>query len=243
MYARIKNAGNATTGAQNANNALVLQENNAGCCGEDFAPCQYTFAFTATGVTLTTLTLSINGANVAVALGGAAATNAVAVRRALDTAIRSQYYTDSQPATEYPGVDADISGTTLTIVITGDVVPVNIITSAATETPDSTHCTPITLCTETLEGFTGGPGSVIRINGTNVSLGTVTPGSTLASAVDTSITNAFVTAGVSVTGVAVTANASVDYDIVITGVPSGTSIRLNGVQTVTSACVATFITV
>lgn len=241
MYARIKNAGDANTGAQNANNGLVLQENNSGCCGDALANCQYTIAFTNTGKTLTTLTLSIDGTSTALSLGGVSATDAVAIRRAIDEAVRGAYYIESEPQTDFLGVDVDVTGSTTTVVLTGDLVVTNIITSSGTEAVDSTHCTQATLCTETFEGFTGGV-STIRINGTNVSLGTVTPGSTSAGTLDTNITAAFVTAGVTVAGVAVTANGSVDYDIVITGVPSGTSIRLNGVSTVTSDCVATFIT-
>lgn len=241
MYARIKNAGDANTGAQNANNALVLQENNAGCCGDALANCQYTIAFTNTGKTLTTLTLSIDGVSTALSLGGVSATDAVAIRRAIDTAVRAKYYIESEPQTEFLGVDVDVTGSTTTVVLTGDLVVTNIITSSGTEAVDSTHCTQATLCTETLEGFTGGV-SVMRINGVNESLGTVTPGSTSGSTLAGLIEDALDNQSVSYTDVAVTANGSVDYDIVITGVPSGTSIRFNGVATVTSDCVATFIT-
>jgi hypothetical protein len=243
MYARIKNAGNSDTGTQNANNAFVLQENNAGCCGDDFAPCQYTFSFTATGVTLTTLNLTINGATSALALGGVAATDPVLVRRAIEDAVRGAGYIESEPVGNFNGVDASIDGATLTIVLTGDLVPVSIITSAGTETLDSTNCTEITLCDYTLEGYLGGAGSYIRINGTQTSLGTITPGSTSAASIDTAITNALTAAGFTAgAGTVVVTDNTTDYDVVISDLPSGTQIRLNGDLLVSSDCTHTFTT-
>ena len=243
MYARIKNAGNSGTGTQNANNALVLQQNNAGCCGDDFSPCQYTFAFTATGVTLTTLNLTINGATSALALGGVAATNPVLVRRAIEDAVRGAGYIESEPVGNFLGVSASVSGATLTIVLTGDLVPVNIITSAGTETADSTNCTEITLCDYTLEVFTGGAGSYVKINGTQTSLGTITPGSTSASSIDTAITNALTAAGYTAgSGTVVVTDNTTSYKVVVNDLPSGAQIRLNGELLVSSNCTHTFTT-
>lgn len=226
---------------QNANNFMKLTAGDSGCCGDTVTTCQYTASYTQANTT-TLLNITENGvARALPVVLGANSTAAQAQAAILAALVLAGYEDDNNP--DFAGVVVTDEGSTLKIVITGNVVVVSLVASGGTATFDA-DCTVTGLCTFTIEGYTGGASGAaatnLRINGVNHDLGTVTPGTTSAGTLKTAIEGALTAGGISGT-VAVTANGSVDYDIVITESESGNNIVLAGTYLTRSDCATYFV--
>lgn len=229
----------------NADNALKLVAGDTGCCGDTVTTCQYTATYTqANSVTLLNI-LDADGAAQALPLVIAgAATAATAQAAVLATLIAAGYIDDENE--DLAGVVVTDLGTTLQIVITGDVVPVSITTSGGTST-FSEDCTQVNLCNYAITGYAGGTtgsaATTLRINGVNYDIGTVTPGTTTSGAVSTAVDTQLASAGVAgaTTTTTTGSGGSQTYNITITGSESDNTIRLAGTQLTRSACAPDFI--
>lgn len=232
---------NAVSG-QNAANFLKTTKDEMGCCGGAKLDCQYTATYTQAN-TVSALTLTEEGVDVALPLTiGAAATAATVQSALLAALVLAEYYDDDNA--DWPGVVVTDLGSTLQIVITGNLIVKSLTASGGTSTFDA-DCTLLNQCTFAVKGFTAGAGSALHINGTTQSLGTITPGTTSAGDVKTAVESALTTAGFTATAT-VTANGSTDYDISIASLPFATSLYFVGASAVKfyadkSACVQSYV--
>lgn len=231
---------------QNAANTLKLTRGETGCCGDSAIDCQSTATYVqANSVSL----LNILEDGVATALPlviAGAATAATAKAAILATLEAAGYYDDENP--DFDGVTVTDTGTDLVVVITGDVDLVSLTTSGGVVTFDQ-DCTKVGLCTFTATGFTAGAGSTMLINGATQSIGDITPGTTTAATVKTSVETALSNEGVTGTTVTVTttgSGGSQTYNIVIANAPAASTFYFVGASAVRfypvrSACVQSYV--
>ena len=230
---------------QNADNFLKLTAGDTGCCGDTVTECKYTASFTQANST--TLLNILDGDGVAQALplvlsgGSSAAVVKAAVLAALEAA---GYEDDENP--DFPGVQVIDQGTTLDVIVTGNVTMVSLVASGGTATFDA-DCTLVSLCTYALTGYAGGTtgtaATTLRINGGNHDIGTVTPGTTSAGTVQTAVDAALTAAGVAGTSTVTTTGSggSQTYNISIALSESDNTFVLNGVYFNRSACAAVYV--
>lgn len=218
---------------QNAANFLKLTEGETGCCGDNSIDCQGTATYTqANSISLLNI-LEKDGTATAlpcVVAGGASAETAKAA--ILATLIAAGYYDDDNEV--WPGVTVTDLGTTCSVVITGDIDLVSLTTSGGAVN-FTNKCSVAGLCTFTTTGFTAGAGSVVHINGESISIGDITPGTTSAATVKTSVESALTTAGISGTTVTVTTTGTggtQTYNITIALAPAQTTFYFVGASLV-----------
>lgn len=213
---------------QNPDNLLKLTRGETGCCGDDAVDCQSTATYVqANSVSVLNVTEAGIATAIPVVIAGAAtaATAKAAIEAAL---IAAGYYEDDNA--DFAGVTVTDTGTDLVVVLTGDIVPVSLVTSGGTVTFAS-NCTLTGICTFAEVGFTAGTASALHINGVEELLGTITPGTTGAPAVKTAIDTALGNQGITYTLVTVTttgSGSSQTYNVSITGVPPATTLYLIG---------------
>ena len=215
---------NAVSG-QNGNNFLKSTAGELGCCPDSKVDCQYTATYTQAN-SVSALTITENGVDKVLALTIGANATAAAVQLALLTALQAANYYDDDDDT-WPAVAVTDLGTTLQIVITGNIVAKSLTASGGTSTFTS-KCIVGGKCTFTATAWTAGAGSTIHINGVSYALGSLVPGTDLPAAVKTAIDSAFTSAGVTTGTVVVTANGSVSYTVVIPTVDADTTIYFVG---------------
>jgi hypothetical protein len=222
---------------QNANNTLKLYKAESPCCGDGGTLCEYSLTFTqATGVT--SITVEEDGANVAIALSPAT-TSAADVLAELKTKLYAAGYEEDNEGAA--GIVVTDLGSTLSVVITGDIIPVSV-ASGGTVT-FTAACTQILLCTYSLTGYAGGTtgtsATTLKVNGVSYDIGTVTAGTTTSGDVDTAITADLTTSGITFSGVTVTttgSGGSQTYNITITGADSTATIVLADAYFTRSDC-------
>ena len=221
---------------QNADNLLKLNKAESPCCGDTATDCEYSLTYTqSNAVSVLTITEDC----VARALPCVPATTSAAdVRTAIVNALATAGYEDLTDDLNSNGVTVTDNGSTLTVVIVGDVVATSI-THAGGTASFTAACTPVELCTFTIAEWTGGTtgsaGTTMYINGKAYDTGTATPGTTSTGTVDTNITALLASAGVR-GAVAVTVDGSNDYGVVITGTEARNTFVLGGTRLVRSAC-------
>ena len=223
---------------QLSDNFLKTTKGDSPCCGDGLDVCEYSVTFTQTQ-TISLLNITEDG--VARALAAVPTTTSAAdTKAALLAAIIAAGYEDS---TDGPtGVVVVDNGTTLTVTITGDIVPVSLTTSGGAEEFEAL-CDSVSLCTYTLEDYAGGATNNLRINGVDYALGAITPGTTSAATVDTALETAMTSAGVSGAGATTTegSGGSTTYNIIITGSEQENTFVLEGSYLVRSACVQDYV--
>lgn len=233
---------NAVSG-QNENNFLKSTAGELGCCPDSKVDCQYTATYTQAN-SVSALTLTENGVDVVLPLTIAGAATAAAVQTALLVALALAGYYDDEDDT-WAGVVVTDLGTTLQIVITGNIVVKSLTASGGTSTFDG-DCTISGQCTFTVAAFTAGAGSVAHINGVAYALGTLTPGTTSNADVKTALDAAFASAGVTTGTIVVTNATSVSFTFVIPTVESDTTMYFVGASGVAfygakSACAQVYL--
>lgn len=229
---------------QNADNMFKMTAGDSGCCGDNVTDCQYTGVYTQAN-TVTLLNIEEDGATRALPLVLAGASTAAQVQAAvLATLFAAGYEDDDNP--NFPGVVVTDLGTTLEIVITGNVVVLTLIASGGTTTFDA-DCSVENLCTFAITGYAGGTtgtaATTLRINGGNHDIGTVTPGTTSAGTVATAVQGALTAAGVAGTAAVTTTGSggSQTYNITITLSESQNTFVLAGTYLTRSACAAVYV--
>ena len=230
---------------QNANNLLKATKHELGCCDGTELDCQYTASYTQSG-TVSVLTITEDGVDRALPLVlGANSTAAQAKAGVLASLAAAGYYNDDN--SDWPGVVVVDAGSTLDIIITGDIIAKSLTHSGGTATFDP-DCVKKNLCTHTATAFTAGAGSVLRINGVSYSIGDITAGTTTASTVKTSVEAALTSAGITATAT-VTTNGSggtQTYNVSIAAVHATVTMYLVGASGVKfylerSGCVQTYV--
>lgn len=235
---------NAVSG-QNANNFLKTTKHEMGCCDGDAVDCQYTATYTQAN-TVSALTITEAGTDVVLPLSILANATATTVQAAiLDALVLAEYYDDTNE--DWPGVTVTDLGATLKIVITGDIVVKSLTASGGTSTFDG-DCSKENLCTFAATGFTAGAGSVLVLNGVSRSIGDITPGTTLAATVKTSVEAALLAGGITAVATVTTTGSggTQTYNVSIAAVLSSTTMYLVGASLVKfyldrSACVQSYV--
>lgn len=230
---------------QNANNLLKSTKHELGCCDGTELDCQYTASYTQSG-TVSVLTITEDGVDRALPLVlGANATAAQAQAGVLATLKAAGYYDDDNR--DWPGVIVVDAGSTLDIIITGDIVAKSLTHSGGTATFDP-DCTKKNLCTFVANGFTAGAASTLRINGVTYSVGDITPGTTTTSTVKTAVEAALTSAGVPATATVTTTGSggTQTYNVSIASLHATNTLYLVGASGVKfymerSACVQTYV--
>jgi len=230
---------------QNADNLFKTTRGELGCCGDNAVECENTASYTQAN-SVSALNVTELGVAKTISLTIAGAASAATVKTAIEAALIAEgYYEDDDP--DFPGVTVTDQGTTLDVVLTGDIVPVSLVTSGGTVT-FTAKCTKTGTCTFSKDGFTAGAGSALHINGATESLGTITPGTTTAGDVETAIEGALNNQSIGFTSVTVTttgSGGSQTYNVTIVGAPTQTTLYLVGASgvkfyLVRSACVQVF---
>lgn len=217
---------NAVSG-QNANNFLKSTSGEMGCCGDSVLDCQYTATYTQAN-SVSALTIVENGADVVVPLTIAGAATAATVQAALYAALAlKEYYDDDN--IDWPGIVVTDLGTTLQIVITGNINVKSLTASGGTSTFDA-DCTVEGVCTFAATGFTAGAGSEMHINGSTQSLGTITPGTTTAADVKTAVEAALTAEGITATATVTTTGSggTQTYNVSVTPIKNDATLYLVG---------------
>lgn len=224
---------------QYADNFLKTTKGDSPCCGDGLEICEYVITSYTQSNTVSLLNITEEG--VARALPCVPATTSAAdVKAAILAALIAAGYEDS---TDGPtGVVVVDNGSTLSVTITGDVVPISLTTSGGAAT-FTALCDSVSLCTFTLEDYAGGATNTLRINGVDYSLGAITPGTTTAGDVDTAIGADMATAGVLGSSATTTegSGGSTTYNIIITGTEQENTFTLNDAYLVRSACAQDYV--
>lgn len=229
---------------QNANNMFKMTAGDSGCCGDSVTDCQYTATYTQANTT-TLLNITEDGATRALPLVLGANSTPAQVKAAILAALVAAGYEDDDNAT-FPGVVVTDLGTTLQIVITGNVVVVSLVASGGTSTFDA-DCSVENLCTFAITGYAGGTTATaatnLRINGGDHNLGTITPGTTTAGDVATAVQSAMTAAGVAGTAAVTTTGSggSQTYNITITVSEAQNTYVLAGTYLTRSACAPLYV--
>ena len=231
---------------QNADNLFKTTRGELGCCADDAVECQNTASYTqANSVSAITLTEKGVATTIALSIGGGA--SAATVKDALEDALYANgYYEDDN--VDFPGVTVIDQGTTLEVILTGDIVPVSLTASGGTAT-FTAACAKTGKCDFAVTGFTAGAGSELHINGATESIGDITPGTTSAGTVQTSVEDALDNQSISYDSVTVTttgSGGSQTYNITIAGAPTQSTFYLVGASAVKfylerSNCVQIFV--
>lgn len=230
---------------QNANNFLKTTKNDMGCCGDNGLNCQYTATYTQSD-SVTAITIIENAVDKVLTLAIAANATAAAVKTAITTAlVAAGYYDDDNR--DWPGIIVTDLGSTLQIVITGDINVKSLTASGGASTFDA-DCTILNACTYVATAFTAGAGSIMKLNGVSRSIGDITAGTTTASTVKTSVEAALLAGGITAVAT-VTTNGSggtQTYNISIASIPSKTTIYFVGASAVRfnadrTTCVQTYV--
>lgn len=228
---------------QNPDNFLKMTQHEMGCCDGDERDCLHVGSYTQAN-SVTVLTIEEDGKSVAlpcvIAANATAAAAQTAIKNALTTA---GYYEDGSGAVGISVVDA---GTTLDISITGDIKVLTLTASGGTTT-FAARCKKQNLCAFAATGFTAGAGSIMKINGADQSLGTITPGTTTAADVKTAVEAALAAEGITSTATVTTTGSgtSQTYNIALINIPSASTLALVGASgivlyLVPSNCVQTY---
>jgi hypothetical protein len=234
---------NAVEG-QNPDNFLKSTKHELGCCEADAErDCKHTASYTQAN-SVSQLTISEGGKNVAVPLVIAGNASAETAKAAIEAALAGKgYYEDGNGAV---GVSVVDSGANLDITIAGDINVVSITTSGGTVT-FTAKCVKKNLCTFAVNGFTAGNGSTLHINGASQSIGDITPGVTTAGTVKTAVEAALAAEGITATATVTTtgSGSSQTYNVSVTPVASNTTLYLLGASGVkfylsASNCVQTY---
>lgn len=235
---------NAVSG-QNANNFFKSTEHELGCCGGNEVDCQYTATYTQAN-SVSELTITENGTDVVLLVTIAGAATAETVKSTLLAALISAGYYDDENV-DWPGIVVTDLGTTLQIVITGDIVAKSLTTSGGTSTFVA-ECVKQNICTFSVAGFTAGAGSTMQINGASQSIGDITPGTTTAATVKASIEAALLAEGITAVATVTTtgSGAAQTYNVSIAAIPSNTTLYLVGASLVkfyldASGCVQSYV--
>lgn len=222
---------NAVSG-QNANNFVKSTKDEMGCCGGSKLDCQYTGVYTQAN-TVSAITIEENGADVVLPLTIAGAATAATVEAALYDAFElAEYYEDDNA--NWPGIVVTDLGTTLQIVITGNVKVKTLTASGGTTTFDG-DCTIEALCTFAETAFTSTAGAAtLHVNGSSATLGTITPGTTTAADVKTAVEAALLAEGFTATATVTTTGTGTGqiYNISIASLPFSTSLYIAGANLV-----------
>lgn len=231
---------------QNPDNFFKTTRGELGCCGDDAVECQNTATYVQAD-SVSALNVTEAGVAVSIPLTIAGAATAATVKAAIEDAlIAAGYYEDDNP--DFVGVVVTDQGTDLDVVLTGDIVPVSLVTSGGTVT-FTAACDKTGTCDFAVTGFTAGAGSELHIDGVTESLGTITPGTTTAGAVQTAVEVALENQGITGTTVTVTttgSGGSQTYNVTIAGAPAQSTFYLVGASgvkfyLVRSACVQVFV--
>jgi hypothetical protein len=120
-------------------------------------------------------------------------------------------------------------GSTLDITITGDIKVLTLTASGGTTT-FTAKCVKENLCTFAATGFTAGAGSTLHINGATQSIGDITPGTTAASTVKSSVEAALAAEGITAVATVTTTGSgtSQTYNVSIASIAAGTTLYLVG---------------
>lgn len=223
---------------QLADNFLLTTMGDSPCCGDGLTICEYTVTYTQSQ---TISLLNITEGTTSRALACVPATTSAADTKAaiLATIIAAGYEDSSDGPTGVVVVD---NGSTLTVTITGDIVPVSLTTSGGAE-EFTALCDSVSLCTFTLADYAGGATNTLAINGVDYALGAITPGTTSAATVDTAIESAMTTAGVlgSASSTTEGSGGSTTYNIIIVSTEQTNTFALAGEYLVRSACVQDYV--
>jgi len=220
-----------------------MYQGDSGCCGDTLPICQYT-ATTVTAQNIDTMIIAVGGVNRTLTFPAAVGAGALAavVQAAIQTLIVAQGYEDDGVAPK--GVVVTAVSTNLSIVITGDVVPISITTATPAISAFDADCTVENQCTYTIENYAGGATNSMVINGTAYALGAITPGTTSGATVKTAVDGAFTSALITTGTVVVTLTGSgvgTLYTIAIPGLPSDTEITLGGNYLGRASCVQVYV--
>lgn len=230
---------NAVTG-QNANNFLKSTKGEMGCCGDAVLDCQYTATYTQAN-SVSAITIEENGADVVIPLTIGANSTDAQVKTAIDNALKAKEYYDDDNV-DWPAIVVTDLGTTIQIVITGNIKPKTLTASGGTATFDP-DCTKQNMCTFAETGFTAGSGSSLHVNGSTQSLGSLVPGTQTASDVKTAVEAAFLAEGFTVVATVVATGTA--YNISVTPLPGNATVYYVGASGVkfyaeASNCVQTY---
>lgn len=226
---------------QNAANTVKLYESESGCCSDgQLAQCMYDVTIpTANAVNSITFKDSA-GANKTVTFSPAV-TGATNVKAAIKAAIVAEGYEDDTDVVS--GVTSEAVSTNTIYHITGELVIVSMVHNTSTSVNATAKCTRVANCQFAYADYAAGS-TDLTINGVVEDLGTITPGTTSAGAVQTAIEGALDNQSVVYNTVTVTttgSGASTKYQITITGVVSTTTLELDGVEFTRSACSADYV--
>lgn len=229
---------------QNPDNLFKMTTGDSGCCGDTVTNCQYTATYTQSN-SVSALNILEKGVARQLPLTIGTNSSAATVQAALLAALVAAGYEDDENQL-FPGVVVTDLGSTLQIVITGNVEVVSLVASGGTSSFDA-DCTFISLCNYAVTGYAGGASGAaatnLRINGAVYNLGAITPGTTTAGDVSTAVQSALTSAGILGTASTTTTGSggSTTYNITITGSESDNTITLNGAFLTRSACAGTYI--
>jgi len=223
---------------QLSTNFLKTTKGDSPCCGDGLDVCEYSVTYTQ-AQTISLLNITEGGVARALACVPTS-TSAAHTQAAILASLIAAGYEDDGVGGD--GVTVVDNGSTLTVTILGDVVPVSLTTSGGVVT-FTALCDSVSLCTFTLEDYAGGATNTLTINGVDYSLGAITPGATTAGDVDTAIEADMTTAGVLGSSNTTTegSGGSTTYNIIITGSEQANTFALNGSYLERSACVQDYV--
>lgn len=229
---------------QNAANVLKLTAGDTGCCGDTRTACQYTATYTQADA-LTAVNILDDAGNAKALTVAPASTSAANVQAAILAALIAYGAEDDDNPT-FPGVVVTDLGSTLQVVVTGDITMVSLTNAGGTASFDA-DCTLLYACTFAITGYAGGSASTaatdLYVNGVAYNLGAITPGSTTSGAVSTAVQTALTTAGVQGTAATTTTGSggSQTYNITITTSENANIFILNTIVLTKSACAQIYI--
>lgn len=213
---------------QNAANFFKTTRGELGCCGDDAVECQNTASYTQAN-SVSALNVTEKGVATVIPLTISGGASAATVKAAIENALYAAGYYEDENG-DFPGVTVTDQGTTLDVVLTGDIVPVSLTTSGGAAT-FTAACDKTGKCDFAATGFTAGAGSTLHINGATESIGDITPGTTSAGTVKTSVETALDNQGITYDSVTVTttgSGGSQTYNVTIAGAPTASTFYLVG---------------
>lgn len=133
-----------------ANNTLVLQAENSGCCGGDYATCKYS-VIVDPFVNFASITFLDKGVEKTVSFGETI-TDYTLLPAAIRTALKSAgFLLDNTPGSAPKDVTVSLDGTELTVEIWGEAEVTSLNLANATEEAAVKHCNPYADCLYTVE--------------------------------------------------------------------------------------------
>lgn len=209
-----------TVANQNLRNILKIQTADSPCCGDTASTCEYTTTYTAAN-TVSGITITEKG--VTRVLTFAAVSGATNVMNAIKAALLTAGYesfTDGLEAIAITGT------TTFTVVAYSDVPLVSIAASGGTAT-FTAKCIARTLCNSTKTITASSAAPTLSINGKDTALAAIVYGTTLGSAIKTSIDAAITASGVANMTSAINPTGATGPYTVSFVAPIGTTIKTN----------------